>query len=317
VSAARDPAREPAGRIVVGIDGSPTSERALRWAAEEAVLTEAVLDVVHAWLPTYPLTAHDVFDDQAGLENAAHRRLLDAVAQVGSEVEGLVGIRERLELEHPTTALLKAAEGADLLVVGTRGRGGFTGLLLGSVSQRCLTHAPCPVAVVPPTAATSDRPTGRIVTGVDGSQASYDALRWAAIEARRRSSRLEIVHAWLIPELMVPTGAVFVGAPEELERASRSVLDTAATWLEAELGDEGGKPPEHELRSVAGSPASALLEQARGADLLVVGARGLGPFRGLLLGSVSHQCASHSTCPTVVVRPAAADRRSTNEKNEN
>src|SRR5262245_38833295 len=127
VSAARD----PAGRIVVGIDGSGTPERALRWAADEAVLTASVLDVVHAWLPAYPLTAHDVFDDQAGLENAAHRRLLDAVAQLGSEVHGLVGIRERLELDHPAAALLTAAEGADLLVVGTRGRGGFAGLLLG------------------------------------------------------------------------------------------------------------------------------------------------------------------------------------------
>jgi nucleotide-binding universal stress UspA family protein len=305
VSAARD----AAGRIVVGIDGSPTSERALRWAAEEAVLRESVLDVVHAWLPTYPLTAHDVFDDQAGLENAAHRRLLDAVAQLQTEVHGLGGIRERLELEHPATALLTAAEGADLLVVGTRGRGGFAGLLLGSVSQRCLTHAPCPVAVVPPTAAESDQPPERIVAGVDGSQASYDALRWAALEARRRSARLDIVHAWVVPELLVPTGAVFVGAPEELERASTVVLDTARAWLDSELDDEGGKPPEYELRSVAGSPAAALLERARGADLLVLGARGVGSFRGLILGSVSQQCASHATCPTVVVRHTPDDRR--------
>jgi nucleotide-binding universal stress UspA family protein len=308
--------RDPVARIVVGIDGSPTSERALRWAADEAVLADAVLDVVHAWMPEYPLTAHDVFEDEARFENAAHRRLLEAVAQLRSEVHDPLDIRERLELEHPATALLTAAKGADLLVVGTRGRGGFAGLLLGSVSQRCLTHAPCPVAVVPPVPAESDEPSGRIVVGVDGSQLSYDALRWAAIEARRRSARLEIVHAWVVPELLMPTGAVFVGAAEELERASRSVLNTAATWLMSSLDDAGDKPPEHELRSVAGSPASALLEQARGADLLIVGARGLGSFRGLILGSVSQQCASHATCPTVVVRPAAADPRSANENNE-
>jgi nucleotide-binding universal stress UspA family protein len=301
--------RSPAGRIVVGTDGSETSERALRWAADQAVRTDAVLEVVHAWMPSYPLTAHDVFDDQARLENTAHRRLLEAVAKLRSEVPGLSAIRERLELEHPATALLSAAEGADLLVVGTRGRGGFAGLLLGSVSQRCLTHAPCPVAVVPPTAVEDGQPSGRIVTGVDGSQASYDALRWAAIEARRRGARLEIVHAWIIPELLVPTGAVFVGEAEELERASTAVLDTAASWLIASFEEDGGKSPEHELRSVAGSPAAALLAQARGADLLVVGARGLGSFRGLVLGSVSQQCASHATCPTVVVRDTPPDHR--------
>ncbi len=134
----------------------------------------------------------------------------------GAEVPGLTGIRERLEFEHPATALLAAAEDADLLVVGTRGRGGFAGLLLGSVSQRCLTHAPCPVAVVPPTS-DGDHTSGRIVVGVDGSPASYDALTWAAAEARRRSARLDLVHAWVIPELLVPTGAVFVGEAEELE----------------------------------------------------------------------------------------------------
>jgi nucleotide-binding universal stress UspA family protein len=238
------------------------------------------------------------------------------VAQLRSQVHRQVEIRERLELERPATALLTAAEGADLLVVGTRGRGGFAGLLLGSVSQRCLTHAPCPVAVVPPLAAESDRRSGRIVVGVDGSDLSCDALRWAAMEARRRSARLEIVHAWVVPELLVPTGAVFVGAAEELERASRTVLDAAATWLTSWFDETGGKPPEHELRSVAGSPASALLDQARDADLLVVGARGLGSFRGLILGSVSQQCASHSTCPTVVVRHAATEPRSTNDTNE-
>jgi nucleotide-binding universal stress UspA family protein len=157
---------------------------------------------------------------------------------------------------------------------------------------------------VPPIGSDGDKPSSQIVVGVDGSPASYDALRWAAIAARRRSARLDIVHAWVIPELLVPTGAVFVGEAEELERASTTVLDAAATWLASSLEEDGGKPPEHELHSVAGSPAAALLDQARGADLLVLGARGLGSFRGLLLGSVSQQCTSHATCPTVVVRPA-------------
>ena len=164
---------------------------------------------------------------------------------------------------------------------------------------------------MPPTGSDGESPPGRIVVGVDGSPASYGALRWAAIEAERRSARLDMVHAWVIPELLVPTGAVVVGEAEELELASRTVLDTAATWLASSTEAAGGKPPDYMLRSAAGSPAAALLDQARGADLLVLGARGLGSFRGLLLGSVSQQCTSHATCPTVVVRPAQDGHRRT------
>lgn len=137
--------------IVVGIDGSDESKRALHWALEEARLRGSRLLAVHAW--TYQLTAGPGYmpaadpDIRQSVQQEALQVLDDALAEVGT-----VGVEvERKAIEGPPSAtLVTAAEGADLLVVGSRGRGGFTGLLLGSVSQQCAHHAPCPVVIVPP-----------------------------------------------------------------------------------------------------------------------------------------------------------------------
>jgi nucleotide-binding universal stress UspA family protein len=141
-------------RIVVGVDGSEGSETALRWAVEEARLRDGVVEVVTAW--TYPyvgeaagMAAFSV--DGAELESAAAavvQSMIDAVADSGS---GSVTLEPRVVRGDAAAALLRVAkeDGADLLVVGSRGRGGFTGLMLGSVSQQCVHHAPCPVVVVP------------------------------------------------------------------------------------------------------------------------------------------------------------------------
>jgi|SRR5512145_3367500 nucleotide-binding universal stress UspA family protein len=137
-------------RIVVGVDGSDESKEALRWALEEAELRDASLRVVYAWSDPYVFTPGyglpEDFEFDALREKAVER--LDAViaevvgATNDAKIEGVV-------TEGPAgSALVRAAEGADLLVVGSRGHGGFVGLLLGSVSQQCVTHAPCPVLVV-------------------------------------------------------------------------------------------------------------------------------------------------------------------------
>jgi nucleotide-binding universal stress UspA family protein len=136
-------------RIVVGVDGSPASKRALRWAVDEARRGEANLDVVHAWqLPNagrYPYVA--AYVDYGPLEQDA-RRVLDR-ALAGENLTGLSWVEPILVQDAPARALLDTAKGADLLVVGSRGRGGFAGLLLGSVSHQVAAHAPCPVVVVP------------------------------------------------------------------------------------------------------------------------------------------------------------------------
>jgi nucleotide-binding universal stress UspA family protein len=139
-----------APRIVVGIDGSEPAEEALRWAADEATRWSGVLEVVHAWLPPYPLNPQDLFEDEGGQEETARRALAESVARLRAERTDDLEIREVLVLDHAAKALIDTSHGAALLVVGSRGRGGFKGLLLGSVSLHCVHHASGPVVVVHP-----------------------------------------------------------------------------------------------------------------------------------------------------------------------
>jgi nucleotide-binding universal stress UspA family protein len=144
----------------------------------------------------------------------------------------------------------------------------------------------------------------RIVVGVDGSETSREALRWAADEAVARGAELQVVHAWEVPTIGVGVGLTpgrrTTAAPEGQQQEARQLVTDMVTQ---ELTD-------HALRDIRpsvgrGSPASVLIDAARGADLLVVGSRGLGGFKGLLLGSVSTKMANHAPCPVVIVRPAA------------
>ena len=136
-------------RIVVGIDGSEPSRQALRWAADEARRREAILDVVHAWhMPYaggYPYLAG--YGDMALFEQDARYLLEHALADAG--LTGAPWVEPLVVHDGAVRALLDSAKGADLLVVGSRGRGGFAGLLLGSVSHQVSLHAPCPVVIIP------------------------------------------------------------------------------------------------------------------------------------------------------------------------
>ena len=140
---------QPGGPIVVGVDGSECAASALAWAMREAALHAAPLTVLHAWRPPYAtdltvMTASP--DDDARLEEAARRRLDTAVA-LAAATTGIPVVTPHLVRDEAASALLAEAAGAALLVVGTRGGGGFAGLVLGSVSRRCLHAAPCPVVV--------------------------------------------------------------------------------------------------------------------------------------------------------------------------
>jgi nucleotide-binding universal stress UspA family protein len=138
-------------RIVAGVDGSPSSLAALRWAVQQAGLTGATVDAVIAW--HYPVLAVPVGPapaamlDTADFEKAADEALTDAIR---AAVESSSDVRVRAQVKEGNAAqvLLDAAQGADLLVVGSRGHGGFAEALLGSVSQHCVHHAPCAVVIV-------------------------------------------------------------------------------------------------------------------------------------------------------------------------
>lgn len=137
--------------IVVGLDGSPESKEALRWAIAEAQLRGARLRVVHAWVipAAFGIDAAFVLADAIeGFRQEGERVLDEALAEVAGESGPDVPVERQVVQGPASECLLRAAADADLLVVGSRGRGGFAGLLLGSVSQQCTHHAPCPVVIV-------------------------------------------------------------------------------------------------------------------------------------------------------------------------
>ena len=287
--------------IVVGIDGSDGASHALRWAMAEASVRVAQLRVVEAWAPPVHvsmLTETLYHEDPAGYESAAKQRLAAAVDAVVSDAPaGSIDLESSTIRGYPPDVLVDAARGAAMLVVGSRGRGGFSGLLLGSVSQRCAAVALVPVAVVPSNAPLPG--SDDVVVGVDGSPGSHQALHFAIDEAAVRGARLSVVHTWLTPYAVPPAGfavmptdrAVF---QQESEQLLRHMTDNA-------LAAAAQQPKEVELLAVEEPAAPGLLRRASNAGLLVVGSRGRGALAGLFLGSVSQQCLHHATCAVVVV----------------
>jgi nucleotide-binding universal stress UspA family protein len=138
----------------------------------------------------------------------------------------------------------------------------------------------------------------RIVVGVDGSDTSAAALRWAVAEAKLRTATLSVVHAWSIP---IPGDGLGYGwAPVAFEQLKEGA-DMVVTSMLADLGDAAAGL-DIEQHVINGTAALSLIEASKDADLLVVGTRGLGGFGSLILGSVSHQCATHAACPVVIIR---------------
>jgi nucleotide-binding universal stress UspA family protein len=295
--------------ILVGIDGSPHADRALAWALREAALRSARVRVLNAF------RVHEfagAFGRQVSLDKErgeAEEVAEQALARVTS---GAVSDDVEVETTAVTgrgaaDAILRHRGEAQLIVVGSRGLGGFPGLLLGSVSHQVASHADVPVAVIPATVMSrSDRDSTRsIVVGVDGSAASVQALHWALDEARVRGVGVTAVYAYRGLRDGAPCDAVASieqSRLDDLQRhATRTALRKLATLLE-DAGDMSGIEVNRRVES--GSPAKVLTADA--ADertMVVVGSRGRGGFTGLLLGSVSQQCLHHARGP-VVVTPA-------------
>ncbi|NKZ05224.1 universal stress protein [Actinomadura latina] len=268
--------------VVVGYDGSEQSEAAVRWAAEEARLRGAPLTVAHAWEMftavgpmAIPVADLRTAAEKVAAEGAEHAR------EVTGDVHAVLG------RGVPATVLMEAAADAELVVVGARGRGGFTDLVLGSTGVALSAHAPCPVVVV-----REPRSQGPVVVGVDGSAASQEALGLAFTEAHLRGAELAALVAW--PPDADPGPAPLMDAEGLREFAGERLARLVQPWRE--------KYPGVAVRTevVTGPPRQVLLAAAKDAGLLVVGSRGLGGFRGLLLGSVSHALLHHAPCPVAV-----------------
>ncbi len=289
----------PPQKIVVGIDGSEESERALQWSAAEARLRGAVLEIVHAWAPpaiTYgepavgplPFDPTPYGDAASKLLDFAIRRAIEVMGEPGPAPLGSV-------VEGPAVpALLEASHDAALLVVGKRGAGGFRGLRLGSVAGALIHHAAVPTAVVGPS-----NPVGPVAVGIDDSPGGRAALAWAADEAVTHDVPLVLVHGWATPVAMPPGGLAFEPLPVGSHGAGTKRL---AADLLAELRTAGRPVPgDVEVRAMSETAPRALIAISQEASLLVVGSRGRGPIAGLLLGSVSRQVVHHAECPVAVI----------------
>ncbi|WP_225842997.1 universal stress protein [Streptomyces albus] len=287
------------GTVVVGVDGSASSLEAVDVAAHEAKLRGGRLHVVHAFvwpMMKVPLGPSVMGPPSGGLRNLARKTTEDAVARARN-TEPSVEVTQEVISGDPLSVLTTESRGADLVVVGTRGLGGFTGLLVGSVAVYLAAHAECPVLV------TRGRrePSGPVLLGVDGSEVGDAAVGWAFEEASLRGAELVAMHNWnnwagpvaAGPGIQVPTYYDVDLFRAEEER----VLATAIAGWRERYPDVTVTP-----RLVQEYTRQALISASGESQLLVVGARGRGGFAGLLLGSVSQAVLHHAHCPVTVVR---------------
>lgn len=277
-------------RIVIGVDGSEGGATALRWAVREAEVRAGAVVAVLAWgyLDQKHAVAGADFNPEYGQGEA--EGALTAALEAALPAEQVAEIERVVVADLAHSALLETATAEDLLVVGARGLGGFAGLLLGSVSRKVLAESTGPVAVV----RDGGTPDGPVVVGVDGSGPGARALTWAIDESRARGVALRAVHAWTAPFVGgYPFGAATFD-PALVEQGARQLLEET-------IADADTTGVEVQPVLTLSSGAGALISEAAGASLVVVGSRGRTGLTRLLLGSVSHQVVEHSPGPVVVV----------------
>ncbi|MEO3755280.1 universal stress protein [Streptomyces sp. B6B3] len=279
--------------VVVGVDGTPQSAAAAAWAAEEAQRRDAPLSLLQAWT----------------INPTASPELIAASDPEQSAELVLSRVRDRLLAHHPNleltaetvadsavTALVSAAERAQLLVVGTRGLGALGGFLLGSVSSHVIARAVCPVVAV--RASQVGQPTGEVVVGVKRLHASdADALDFAFATAARGNLPVRVLHAWHAP----PSRHGQPSAPEAAEQGvgqAAALADLLKPWR----ADHPDLPVSETL--LVGNASQALIDAATRAALVVVGRSGHRPGHGTRVGAVTHALLHHSLAPVAVVPPS-------------
>ncbi|MFE9104362.1 universal stress protein [Actinomadura geliboluensis] len=271
--------------VVVGYDGSENGIRALDWAAEESRIRDLPMTVIHAW--QYYIGGSMAMP-MLDLQGLAQKTLDGGIEHVRKQAPD-VPVQGVLECGQPAAKLIEAGKSATLIVLGPRGLGGFAGLVLGSVGAQVVAHASCPVVI----ARGDVKEAGAVVVGVDGSAESSAALAIAFAEAELHGSSVHAVVAWeSVPVEGLPPLADEAG----MRKAATARLDRLTTPFRV-------LHPGVSVRAevVVGAPREVLLDASQDARLLVVGSRGLGGFRGLLLGSVSQALVQHAHCPVMVV----------------
>ncbi|WP_172592107.1 universal stress protein [Subtercola boreus] len=293
--------------IVVGIDGSRPSVSALAFAKEYAERRQGRLRAVSVW--SYPISYNPLPVTWSPEKDAEFQLRMASKEVFGHTLPEWY--EQTVREGSAARNLLDESRTADVLIVGSRGHGGFTGLLLGSVSAQCAAHSRCPAIVIHAdhdasgardAADQTERSLsarGRaLVVGYDGSANAYDALAWALAAAEDLGAPVTVIRTWSIDRIPRESTDEFGHAhsfDDVTAHVRRDLVSETQTLIE--------KHPRVAvtLQAVLAQPAEELIKRSKHALMVVVGSRGRGGFVGLLLGSVSAECASHGMCPVVVV----------------
>ena len=297
-----DSAHVPAGTIVVGIDGSPDADRALDWGSTQAALERRPLTLLHAvqasGFPasgTFVAAGMDYGHLLGVLREAGQGLLADARARALAQEPGLE-VLEVLSSSDARNELLSLSHRASLVVVGSRGRGPVSSLLLGSVSVSVSKHASCPVVVCRPAPTADGEPGQGIVVGVDGTERCLPAIDFAFRMAALRRSPLTVLHSYWDARSVAHVDP----SPGDVEDL-RALLSESISGMAEKFPDVVV-----DLRLRHGFADRNLVDASRDHALLVLAHRPLSPLDDLVYGSVAAAVVEHARCPVAVVPAAPA-----------
>jgi nucleotide-binding universal stress UspA family protein len=281
--------------VIVGTDGTEQSRTAVIWAAREAQRRGVPLRIAHVFEWDWEESRYSIGNEYIDVSRRLAEAVVDNASRLAQETAPRIVIEADTLIGHAAGRLLDIADQAELMVLGHRGRGGFAGLRLGSVSQRVATHAPGPVLVI----RGRENLDGPVLAGVDDSPAADHVLETAFEAATAHETGLSIVRSYL-PAIPLWLDNV---RPSEVETPEQDTAELAR--LEEQLAPWRAKYPGVAVETVLthDAAASALVGASRCAQLVVVGSRGRGPVRGALLGSVGLQLLHHAECPVLIARP--------------
>jgi nucleotide-binding universal stress UspA family protein len=284
--------------ILVGVDGSPASRYAVDWAARDAAMRNVRLTLVHAVRPIGPtlppLRAPTAF---ARWQVEQGQKILDDAVEIARKATpdgGPAQIENELLFSPVVPTLVDLSKEAQMVVVGSRGRGPFARSLLGSVSSSLIRHAHCPVAVIHDEDPLMPHPAeAPVLVGIDGSSVSELATGIAFQEASWRGVELVAMHVWSDVEV---NDFPAIDWPAMKPAAEKILAERLAGWQE--------RYPDMTVRRVVecDHPTYHLIKQSESAQLVVVGSHGRGGFAGMLLGSVSAAVAHSARVPVIVAR---------------
>lgn len=289
--------------VVVAVDGSAASHSAVRWAANTANKRGIPLRLASSYTMPQFLYAEGMVPPQELFDDLQSETMekVDEARAIAHEVAPELKIGHTIAEGSPIDMLLDMARDVTMIVMGSRGLGGLSGMVMGSVSAAVVSHASCPVVVVREDN-TVDESTkyGPVVIGVDGSDVSQKATEIAFAEADARGAELVAVHTWMDMQVQASLAGLSA-AQQQWEEVEREQID----MLTERLHPLTERYPDVEVRKVItrDRPVRALVENSEGAQLLVVGSHGRGGFKGMLLGSTSRALLQSAPCPMMVVRP--------------